>query len=238
MFTPLSARARQHFPRTPGLSSMVTVNSFAFAVRRRLLCVQVCSGRRQIEQFRARVHPWTSRRAVTRGSFPGYTFARIRAPLLPIIPAQERDFLLLEYGEDRPCGFAPGGSRFHRPAILTTGSRGPSRRRRQWRCSELRNFRPYPVVFRDGKLEAADVKSIVFQPRPDTGGKPRVRFLAMTSGACFRRDAYLPAAAVGEAPAMRPLPVFTAKVEPITCPVKTALPPASCSNMGSSPVRK
>src|SRR6266404_4665112 len=33
MFTPRSARAKKHLPRAPGLSSIVTVNSFAFAMR-------------------------------------------------------------------------------------------------------------------------------------------------------------------------------------------------------------
>jgi hypothetical protein len=32
MFTPRSARARKHFPKALGLSSIVTVNSFAFAM--------------------------------------------------------------------------------------------------------------------------------------------------------------------------------------------------------------
>ena len=67
---------------------------------------------------------------------------------------------------------------------------------------------------------------------------PRVRCLAMISRELFRRGAYLPAIAGDEASTMRPLPAFTAKVEPITCPVKTALPPASCSNSCSSPARK
>ena len=33
MFTPRSPRARQHSPKAPGLSSMVTLNSFALAMR-------------------------------------------------------------------------------------------------------------------------------------------------------------------------------------------------------------
>ena len=49
---------------------------------------------------------------------------------------------------------------------------------------------------------------------------------------------YLPAIASDEAPPMWSLPLFTVKVEPITCPVKTALPPANCSNCRSSPARK
>jgi hypothetical protein len=36
---------------------------------------------------------------------------------------------------------------------------------------ELRNFRLYSVVLVDGRPEAADVESIVFEPRADAGGK-------------------------------------------------------------------
>src|ERR1700676_2844651 len=46
MFTPRSARARKHLPRAPGLSSIVTVNSFAFAMRLHSLPLQDTANRR------------------------------------------------------------------------------------------------------------------------------------------------------------------------------------------------
>src|ERR1700682_2009143 len=47
MFTPRSARARKHLPSAPGLSSIVTVNSFAFAMRLDPLPFQDTASRRR-----------------------------------------------------------------------------------------------------------------------------------------------------------------------------------------------
>src|ERR1700693_6229318 len=46
MFTPRSARARKHFPSAPGLSSIVTVNSFTFGMRLRDEMREVFTGYR------------------------------------------------------------------------------------------------------------------------------------------------------------------------------------------------
>src|SRR5215472_8409417 len=94
MLTPRSARARKHLPRAPGLSSIVTVNSFAFGMDATLLAA--------FQKQNARIG-WPSASHVARPTEGASTHRRFRSFIYPLVPPEHRIvYIIAHTGRDRP----------------------------------------------------------------------------------------------------------------------------------------